>query len=367
MNFAEISLVFAPAATPRYDAFEKTIPELQEAMERGEVSSRELVRQYLERIEAFDRGGPALNSLIYVNPRALEEADALDRERRERGPRGPLHGIPIVLKDNYDTKDMPTTASSVALTGFVPKDDGFQVRKLREAGALFLAKSNLHGPARSKRHRSRPRPGCDRRTGSRGSTDLGRGRTDSGELPPVPQTRRVEGQEAGALEELSPGHPSGKGDDGRRSRRRRGDEEGGGGGGSDRDGVQVRPRGLPRSRGRSSGEEPGRNPRPRTVPRCSRPHLPHFERREGELGGVSEGALPQERRSERAPSGDEETPTRRHRLPHASREAGARRRAAAGKLMYRKRPLGPSRIQHPRRVYPGRGSRGDRASGKRVR
>jgi len=148
MKFAEISLVFALAATPRYDAFEKTIPELQEAMERGEVTSRELVRQYLERIEAFDRGGPALNSLIYVNPRALEEADALDRERRESGPRGPLHGIPIILKDNYDTKDMPTTASSVALTGFVPKDDGFQVRRLREAGAVFLAKSNLHELAR---------------------------------------------------------------------------------------------------------------------------------------------------------------------------------------------------------------------------
>jgi len=148
MKFAEISLTFALVSTPRYDAFEKTIPELQEAMERGEVTSRELVRQYLGRIEAFDRGGPALNSFIYVNPRALEEADALDRERRERGPRGPLHGIPIVLKDNYDTKDMPTTASSVALTGFVPKDDGFQVRKLREAGALFLAKSNLHELAR---------------------------------------------------------------------------------------------------------------------------------------------------------------------------------------------------------------------------
>src|SRR3989304_4829718 len=88
MNFAEISLVFALAATPRYDAFEKTIPELQEAMERGEVTSRELVRQYLERIEAFDRGGPALNSLIYVNSRALEEADALVRERRGGGAGG---------------------------------------------------------------------------------------------------------------------------------------------------------------------------------------------------------------------------------------------------------------------------------------
>jgi Asp-tRNA(Asn)/Glu-tRNA(Gln) amidotransferase A subunit family amidase len=153
MKFAEIPLVLALASTAaaqtlRYDAFEKTIPELQEAMERGELTSRELVRQYLERIEAFDRGGPALNSLLYLNPKALEEAEALDRERRDRGPRSPLHGIPMILKDNYDTRDMPTTASSVALTGFVPKDDGFQVRRLREAGAVFLAKSNLHELAR---------------------------------------------------------------------------------------------------------------------------------------------------------------------------------------------------------------------------
>ena len=148
MKFAVIPLLVAFAGGPRFDAFEKTIPELAEALERGEVTSRELVRQYLERIEAFDRGGPALNSLIFVNPRALEEADALDRERRERGSRGPLHGIPVILKDNYDTRDMPTTASSVALTGFIPKDDGFQVRKLREAGAVFLAKSNLHELAR---------------------------------------------------------------------------------------------------------------------------------------------------------------------------------------------------------------------------
>src|SRR5262245_49263724 len=148
MKFAAIPLLLAFARGPRFDAFEETIPELAEALERGDVTSRELVRQYLERIEAFDRGGPALNSLLYVNPRALEEADALDRERRERGSRGPLHGIPIILKDNYDTRDMPTTASSVALTGFIPKDDGFQVRKLREAGAVFIAKSNLHELAR---------------------------------------------------------------------------------------------------------------------------------------------------------------------------------------------------------------------------
>jgi Asp-tRNA(Asn)/Glu-tRNA(Gln) amidotransferase A subunit family amidase len=117
-------------------------------MDQGLVTSRELVQQYLERIEAFDRKGPALNAFVYLNPRALEEAEALDRERRERGARGPLHGIPIVLKDNYDTRDMPTTASTVALSGFVPRDDAFQVRKLREAGAVFLGKSNLHELAR---------------------------------------------------------------------------------------------------------------------------------------------------------------------------------------------------------------------------
>jgi Asp-tRNA(Asn)/Glu-tRNA(Gln) amidotransferase A subunit family amidase len=131
-----------------FDAFEKTIPELQEAMTRGEVTSRELVRQYLERIDVFDRKGPALNSMIYVNPRALEEAEELDRERASRGARGPLHGIPILLKDNYDTRDMPTTASSLALAGHVPRDDAFQVRKLREAGAVFLGKTNMHELAR---------------------------------------------------------------------------------------------------------------------------------------------------------------------------------------------------------------------------
>jgi Asp-tRNA(Asn)/Glu-tRNA(Gln) amidotransferase A subunit family amidase len=146
-----VTLILVAAASegePRFDAFEKSIPELQEAMRQGAVTSRELVRQYLERIEAFDRRGPRLSSMIFLNPRALEDAVALDRERAERGPRGPLHGIPIILKDNYDTKDMPTTASSVALAGFVPRDDGFQVRKLREAGAVFLGKSNMHELAR---------------------------------------------------------------------------------------------------------------------------------------------------------------------------------------------------------------------------
>ena len=136
------------AGTQEMDAFELTIPELQAAMEAGETTSAALVQQYLDRITAFDRDGPKLRAMITINPRALEEAAALDREREAKGPRGPLHGIPVVLKDNYDTYDMPTTASAVAMAGFVPPDDGTQVRKLREAGAVFIGKTNLHEFAR---------------------------------------------------------------------------------------------------------------------------------------------------------------------------------------------------------------------------
>jgi Asp-tRNA(Asn)/Glu-tRNA(Gln) amidotransferase A subunit family amidase len=131
-----------------FDAFERSIPELQAAMASGQTTSEELVSQYLARIEAFDRAGPELNAMLYINPGALDDAIALDRERAANGPRGPLHGIPMVLKDNYDTVDMPTTAASVAMAGFVPPDDGYQVRKLREAGAVFIGKTNLHEFAR---------------------------------------------------------------------------------------------------------------------------------------------------------------------------------------------------------------------------
>jgi amidase len=136
------------AQSPEFDAFELTIPELQSAMERGDTTSQKLVRQYLKRIDAFDHLGPQLNAMIFINPRAIEEAAALDRERADSGARGPLHGIPVVLKDNYDTYDMPTTASAIALSGFVPPDDGYQVRKLREAGAVFIGKTNMHEFAR---------------------------------------------------------------------------------------------------------------------------------------------------------------------------------------------------------------------------
>ena len=127
-----------------FEVAEATIPEMQEAMERGLVTSVGLVDAYLARIEAYDQRGPMLNTVIRLNPNARTVAAALDRERVERGTRGPLHGIPILLKDNYDTADMPTTGSSMALAGLIPPDDAFQVSKLREAGAIILGKLNMH-------------------------------------------------------------------------------------------------------------------------------------------------------------------------------------------------------------------------------
>jgi Asp-tRNA(Asn)/Glu-tRNA(Gln) amidotransferase A subunit family amidase len=131
-------------ATVPFDVMERSISELQAALQAGTVTSRALVEAYLARIEVYDRRGPHLNAMISLNPGAIATAEALDRERAARGPRGPLHGIPIVLKDNFDTADMPTTAGSVALSTLQPREDGFQVKKLREAGVVIIGKTNLH-------------------------------------------------------------------------------------------------------------------------------------------------------------------------------------------------------------------------------
>ena len=133
----------APPASP-FDVVEKTIFDLKNAMDARQATSRQIVEQYLERIKAYDQAGPRINAFILVNPRALEAADALDAERRAGKVRGPLHGIPIVLKDNYATADMPTTAGSLALEGFQTGRDAFMVKKLRDAGAVFIGKTNLH-------------------------------------------------------------------------------------------------------------------------------------------------------------------------------------------------------------------------------
>ncbi|MEX2322241.1 MAG: amidase family protein [Acidimicrobiia bacterium] len=128
-----------------FDPFEATIPELQTAMDEGRLSALELVDYYLDRIDAHDGD---LGAILAVNPNAREEAAALDSERAAVGARGPLHGIPVVLKDNLNTFDMPTTAGSVALADFRPGDDSAQVAALREAGAIILAKTNMHELAR---------------------------------------------------------------------------------------------------------------------------------------------------------------------------------------------------------------------------
>ena len=123
---------------------EWTISELQEKMESGELTSRRLAELYMGRIEAVDKGGPYINSVIEMNPDALEIADTLDEERKAGKTRGAMHGVPILIKDNIDTHDrMQTTAGSLALEGHIAEKDAFLVRQLRKAGALILGKTNL--------------------------------------------------------------------------------------------------------------------------------------------------------------------------------------------------------------------------------
>lgn len=139
-----LTLALPTPGASQIEVHEASIAELQAALADGTVTSAGLIDAYLARIAAYGQQGPALNAMIMLNPRAREEAEALDRERSRGNVRGPLHGIPIILKDNYDTFDMPTTGASVALATSIPPDDAFQVRKLREAGAVILGKSNLH-------------------------------------------------------------------------------------------------------------------------------------------------------------------------------------------------------------------------------
>jgi amidase len=126
------------------DLRDATVSDIQAAFDEGRLSSQRLIDLSLARIEAFDRRGPALNAMIHVDAHgALEAAADLDAERREHGPRSALHGIPLVVKDNIDTHDMPTTAGSVMLRGSLPQDDACVVHRLRAAGAIILGKANL--------------------------------------------------------------------------------------------------------------------------------------------------------------------------------------------------------------------------------
>jgi amidase len=135
----------APASAVKPFQFdEATISELQSRMKSGELSAHALTAAYLARIGEIDKTGPRLNSVIELNPDALAIAEGLDKERKQKGPRGPLHGIPVLIKDNIDTADrMQTTAGSLALVGSQPAQDSGVARKLREAGAVILGKTNL--------------------------------------------------------------------------------------------------------------------------------------------------------------------------------------------------------------------------------
>ena len=127
-----------------FELDEITIAKLQDGMNAGRFSAHSLVRKYLARIKAIDAAGPSLHCVIEVNPDALAIATELDRERKAKGPRGPLHGVPVLIKDNIDTADrMATTAGSLALIGTTPTRDAFLVDRLRAAGAVILGKSNL--------------------------------------------------------------------------------------------------------------------------------------------------------------------------------------------------------------------------------
>ena len=127
-----------------FELSEFTIAKLQEGLKSGRFTARSLTEKYLARIEAMDKSGAGVNSVIETNPDAMSIADSLDRERKAKGPRGPLHGIPVLIKDNIDTADrMMTTAGSLAMLGSIAPKDSFVARKLREAGAVILGKTNL--------------------------------------------------------------------------------------------------------------------------------------------------------------------------------------------------------------------------------
>lgn len=137
----------APAASAQPAPFrveETSISAIHAAMAAGTLTCRALVEKYLARIAAYDKQGPAINALVTLNPQALATADSLDRRFRvEGGPSGPLHCIPMIVKDNFETVDLPVTAGSLSLAGHVSTRDAFLVRQVRQAGAIVLAKSNM--------------------------------------------------------------------------------------------------------------------------------------------------------------------------------------------------------------------------------
>ncbi|HVR48408.1 MAG TPA: amidase family protein, partial [Pseudorhodoferax sp.] len=140
---AGLAALLAPGAHA-FQLEEATVATVHAAFKAGTLSCESLVQQYLARIAAYDKQGPALQAILTVNPDALKTAAELDRRYRQaKGPVGPLHCAPIVLKDNFNTADMPTSGGNLAMKDSRPRTDAFTVARMREAGALILAKSNL--------------------------------------------------------------------------------------------------------------------------------------------------------------------------------------------------------------------------------
>ena len=143
---AIIVLVALPAIAQRPTAFsinEATVAQVHAAFKAKTLTCRGLVQRYLNRIDSVDKRGPAYNAIVLTNPKALEVADSLDRRYAREGLTGPLHCVPMIVKDNFETNDLQTTAGSLALRGWIPKRDATQVAKIRAAGAIVLAKSNM--------------------------------------------------------------------------------------------------------------------------------------------------------------------------------------------------------------------------------
>jgi amidase len=144
-SIALIAIAAVPsAAVGAFQVEEATIASIQQALQAKEVTCHQIVQAYLDRIAAYDLKGPALAAILTPNPKALAQADQLDADYAKSGPVGPLHCVPLVLKDNYNTADLPTTGGSASLAGAQPLSDAFVVGKLRKAGAIILGKSNMH-------------------------------------------------------------------------------------------------------------------------------------------------------------------------------------------------------------------------------
>jgi amidase len=141
--FAACLMMTSTVSAAPFKIEEAHIADVHRAMGNGQITARQLVENYLKRIAAYDKKGPAINAIIQINPKALEEADRLDAAFKKTGLTGPLHGIPILVKDAIATTDVPTTGGSLSLQGFVPKNEAAIVRRLKAAGAIILGKTNL--------------------------------------------------------------------------------------------------------------------------------------------------------------------------------------------------------------------------------